>query len=257
MDELFGEDEEGEGETTTTRPEENGVLAFHRGTEMAMILHVQRVTKPGISNIPAILQAIDEFCMTRHWMMHVGAQKKSIIEREVSRLLGQTQQGQSSSLTMCEIGSYCGYSCIALCHHFLKQHPSLRYICVEGDPECVKWTRTLVSYAGLDEIVTVIESTVTPELATHFGQSIDVLFIDHDKARYKSDLLVFENLFLKTGAVVVADNTLSFGKPLTDYLDHVRNKDYYSSSECFEAFVEYAPEDTEEYRDGVEISVKR
>lgn len=45
---------------------------------------------------------------------------------------------------------------------------------------------------------------------------VDVLFIDHEKTLYLDDLRMVEAAgLLNEGAVVVADNVLSFGQPLT------------------------------------------
>ena len=45
---------------------------------------------------------------------------------------------------------------------------------------------------------------------------------------------------MQDGCVVVADNVLSFGQPKSDYLEHVRNQDIYSSSILHKSFVEYS-----------------
>jgi hypothetical protein len=53
--------------------------------------------------------------------------------------------------------------------------------------------------------------------------AVDLLFIDHEKSQYLSDLQIIEShQLLQPGSVVVADNVLSFGRPLQAYLDHVR-----------------------------------
>ena len=45
---------------------------------------------------------------------------------------------------------------------------------------------------------------------------VDMLFIDHEKALYVDDLRMVEAAgLLEAGAVVAADNVLSFGQPLT------------------------------------------
>jgi len=73
--------------------------------------------------------------------------------------------------------------------------------------------------------------------------------------------------FLRPGCVVVADNVLSFGAPLADYLGHVRNaQGPYASSSLREGRVEYSGEAEGALEngqkddlmvDGVEISVLR
>jgi catechol O-methyltransferase len=257
---LFGsDDEEEERDSTLVRPKTCGVLAFHPGTEQALILHVKRTSRGG--DVGEILRAVDVFCSTRHWMMHVGPVKAKIIKQEISSRL---ESDCRTSLVCVELGSYCGYSACTLASHLLAAFPErpLRYICIEGDPECVGWSRELVEYCSLSHIITVVEGTVSSTLTTNVvtdlvGEDgkIDLLFIDHDKAAYRSDLELIEKAnLLRSGSVVAADNVLSFGKPIVDYLTYVRDPERFSSSELFLSSVEYSEEGEEE--DGVEISIK-
>ena len=90
--------------------------------------------------------------------------------------------------------------------------------------------------------------------------AIDLLLIDHDKKQYKSDLLLFESSsLLGNGTLVVADNVLSFGVPIQDYLDYVRDeKGPFSSSSCYPCSIEYADADTPHpTEDALEVSVHR
>lgn len=67
---MFGDSDESDGEQPESRPPTCGVLAFHNGTEEAMLLYVERTAT---KNDPrTILAAIDKFCYTRHWMMNIG-----------------------------------------------------------------------------------------------------------------------------------------------------------------------------------------
>ena len=70
---------------------------------------------------------------------------------------------------------------------------------------------------------------------------IDLLFIDHEKSRYLTDLLAFEkNGLIKKGTVVVADNVLSLGIPLDDYLNYVKNNNGLYVSETKYSSLEYS-----------------
>ena len=53
-----------------TRDAENGIMAFHQGTEESMVLFVEKTAPQG--DAAAVLAAVDDFCYTKHWMMHVG-----------------------------------------------------------------------------------------------------------------------------------------------------------------------------------------
>lgn len=114
----------------------------------------------------------------------------------------------------------------------------------------------MIEYAGLSDKVKVILGNISTNktlikedlnnllISNHGINTIDVLFIDHDKLKYLDDLNIIENCgLLKTGSVVVADNVLSFGQPLHAYLRHVRdstNKGLYSHSDLHKCYLEYS-----------------
>jgi len=77
-----------------------------------------------------VLQAIDEFCMSRHWMMHVGPEKGTILLNSLrdamkNKMMMEQQYGSSSSssslesnaiipFVAVELGTYCGYASILM-----------------------------------------------------------------------------------------------------------------------------------------------
>ena len=64
-------DETSRTDALSLRPASSGVLAFHAGIEDAMLLYVERMAAPGDS--ASVISAVDNFCYTRHWMMHVSS----------------------------------------------------------------------------------------------------------------------------------------------------------------------------------------
>jgi predicted O-methyltransferase YrrM len=86
------------------------------------------------------------------------------------------------------------------------------------------------------------EDELFKRLKTDITDTIDLLFIDHEKSRYLTDLIAFERSGLMTkGTIVVADNILSLGIPLSDYIDHVKDENgLYISSETKTASLEYS-----------------
>ena len=274
LDDLFGEDdgvECGFDREGVSRPLASGVLSFHNGTEEAMFHYVKN--KVPMGDYCGVLQAIDEFCYTQHWMMHIGDQKQHLLTK------GLTLAGKCSVVV--ELGSYCGYSAVYIASQ-LSVGKGEHLFCIECEPKCLFWTQRLVDYAGLADKVTVIQSAASDcenwsKMLTNTNSdggdninfSIDVLFIDHDKAQYLPDLTaVVQAGLLRSGSVVVADNVLSFGAPLTEYLQYVRNPEGpFATSELFDGVVEYSEpvasdgtrirNENENYVDGVEISVFR
>ena len=216
-----------------------------------MIYAAEKKKSPVSAEI--ILNAIDSFCYSRHWMMHIGDVKAKILEVGVERTARKSN--------FVEIGSYCGYSAISLASKLSKG----KLYCIEISPACVKWTQRMVDLANLTDKVEVLLGSsieVLPYLKEKV-ESIDLLFLDHDKSKYLQDLLVFESSgLLKSGTVVIADNILSFGCPMVDYMSHVRAEGgYYSSSVLHHCSIEYSAGElslsTIDLEDGIEISIFR
>ena len=174
-------------------------------------------------------------------MMHIGDQKSKYLSQAVrdakTRSLGHP-------MTCLELGSYCGYSTVLIAKDL--DEGSMLYS-IEFSDQCVAWTNQLVQYAGLSHKVKVIHGTcddltTLSQLHESIGQSVSLLFIDHDKRKYLSDLNIIESYgLMKSGCVVVADNVMCLGKPSTEYLAHVRNPaGPYSQSVYHNSFIEYA-----------------
>lgn len=212
-----------------------------------MLLHVYNNSTK--NDINSILNAIDNFCWSRHWMMHLGNEKSLYI----SDLLNNNIINNNDIIKpiMIEIGSYCGYSSILL-GKYLKDDGHLW--CIECNEKCVNYTKKLIDYAGLENKITVIHMDVSNDnelfrilkndIYNKYKSdcTIDLLFIDHEKSRYLTDLLAFERSgLMKKGTVVIADNVLSLGIPLDDYLNHVKDKNgLYCFSETRYASLEYS-----------------
>lgn len=64
------DDEDSRAAALQLRPAGSGVLAFHSGIEEAMLLFVERVATSG--DPKSVLLAVDNYCYSRHWMMHVS-----------------------------------------------------------------------------------------------------------------------------------------------------------------------------------------
>ena len=122
-----------QNEEQNRRDPGNGVLAFHAGTEIALFHHVQTqlstmkaapaadvdvdtdVTRAMIRNAQTVLDLVDSYCLSRHWMMHVGPEKATPLRKFIGDCLaetGRTTDGSNSAFTFVELGTYCGYSSI-------------------------------------------------------------------------------------------------------------------------------------------------
>jgi catechol O-methyltransferase len=191
--------------------------------------------------------------------MKVGFLDSAIDTALENRRVSSAPEPDAAGLVCLEIGSYCGYSAVKIASR-LRSGIDILY-CIECDPKCVRWTSQLVEFAGLSDRVRVIQGVISSDLLRNVSDSIqgifpnmqgppriDVLFVDHDKKMYYSDLKIVEaSGLLQSGSVVVADNVLSFGTPKQDYLDHVYSSGLYRSNTLHKCFIEYAiPEDYDE-----------
>lgn len=167
-------------------------------------------------NPTKVLAAIDEFARTKKYLMNVGDDKGKI----VSDLIAEVKPK-----VMVELGGYIGYSCI-LFGDAMRQAGGQQYFSLERNPEFAAVIASLVDLAGLSDIVKVIvgSSDVCIKRLHDSGavKHIDLMFLDHYKPAYTTDLKLCEQLGLITpGTVLAADNVIKPGNP--PYLEYVRS----------------------------------
>lgn len=124
-----------------------------------------------------------------------------------------------------ELGGYIGYSCI-LFGDAVRRAGGKRYFSLERNPEFGAVIASLVDLAGLSDVVKVIvgSSDVSIKRLHSNGtlKHIDMMFLDHYKPAYKTDLKLCEELGLVgPGSVYAADNVITPGNP--PYLEYVRS----------------------------------
>lgn len=186
----------------------------------------------------SVLNTIDSFVSeTGTFLMNVGPEK--------GKLLAETIKDHKPLNTL-ELGSFLGYSAIIIAM-FLPEAGSL--VSVDHDKDSVAASKEIVKYAGLENKVHFINST-SDEAINALKESFDFIFIDHEKNRYYSDLLLMENLnLINKGGIVFADNVGIFEDKMKDYFSHVRDSGVYTSKNIG-AHLEYR----DNVYDAVEIS---
>ena len=186
----------------------------------------------------SVLNTIDCFVSeTGTFLMNVGPEK--------GKLLAETIKDHKPLNTL-ELGSFLGYSAIIIAM-FLPEAGSL--VSVDHDKDSVAASKEIVKYAGLENKVHFINST-SDEAINALKESFDFIFIDHEKNRYYSDLLLMENLnLINKGGIVFADNVGIFEDKMKDYFSHVRDSGAYTSKNIG-AHLEYR----DNVYDAVEIS---
>ena len=186
-----------------------------------------------------VLHTIDRFAREVRWLMNVGPDKGPLIEELAGRLPPEAR--------VLELGAYCGYSSIMLGNALGRQ---AHVTSIEINKTFVESARAIVEVAGLGDRITFLEGSSTEVLATLEGR-FDLVFLDHWKHLYKTDLMLMEQRGLVgPGTIVVADNVGAVFDP-DEYLRHVRTSGRYDS-EHRAATIEYT-----NIADAVEISVHR
>ncbi|CAJ1959056.1 unnamed protein product [Cylindrotheca closterium] len=248
-----------------------GILAFHAGTEQALLNHVtSTVSKSKASSVDAgfILESIDEFCMQRHWMMHVGPKKAPILASFLTQMCADI--AKKEHITLVELGTYTGYSSIMISKELLEMGVNFTIYSVEVVEGNAQVAQALVKLAGVQDSVKILlldprKETLSTKLreAMGAGATIDFLFIDHDKSLYLPDLKQIEKAgYLKCGSYVAADNVVFAG--IDDYRQYIGElvKNGIVESRLEESWLEYCEPDfvtdnskNDLMKDGIELSI--
>lgn len=162
-----------------------------------------------------VLDLIDEFDKQYH-LVNVGATKGKI----VTDLIDETKPK-----TMIELGCYVGYSAI-LFGDALRRNGGERYLSLELNPEFAAIANMLVELAGLRDFVRIIVGRSDLSLNKLYTSGelskIEVMFIDHYKPAYTTDVKLCEHHgMIVPGSILAADNVLYPGNP--PYLEYVRS----------------------------------
>lgn len=191
---------------------------FDDGREVELLHYV--FGRPNIDDIrgspSAVLAAIDDFARTQKYLMNVGEDKGRI----VTDLIAEVEP-----TNMVELGGYVGYSCI-LFGDAVRKAGGKRYWSLERNPEFAAVIMALVDLAGLSDTVKLVIGSSDASLKRLYDhgdlKKIDLMFLDHYKPAYTTDLKLCEELgIVGPGTVLAADNVIKPGNP--PYLEYVRS----------------------------------
>lgn len=165
---------------------------------------------------PAVLKAIDEYGRQQKYLMNVGEDKGRIVTSLIQK---------AKPSIMLELGGYCGYSTI-LFGSVLKSSGGKKYYSLERSPKFAKVIESFVRMAGLDDIVEVVVGSSDASIRKLYDDgkvtTVEMMFLDHYKPAYLTDLKLCESLgLIKKGTVLAADNVIKPGNP--PYLSYVRS----------------------------------
>lgn len=218
-------------------------IKFDDGREIRLLhaIHSRSDLSQIRNNPTAVLAAIDDYARSIAYLMNVGPDKGRIVSNLIS---------EQKPRIMLELGGYIGYSCILFGAALRDASGSgAKYYSLERNPEFAAVIMCLVELAGLSEVVKVVVGPSDESLrrltkegkldgsvrasgsksqsngaanGTSAGKAgIDLMFLDHYKPAYRTDLQLCEELgLIHEGTVLAGDNCIEPGNPA--YLEYVR-----------------------------------
>jgi catechol O-methyltransferase len=189
------------------------------GREAALASHVLANARAG--DVDDAIRAVDEFCYEQSLMMNVGDEKGEILDAAIRR---------ADPRRLLELGTYCGYSALRTAR---VMPDGAHLYSIEFQPDNAGIARRILDHAGVGDHVTVVVGTLGDGGATitaleeehgFAGESLDFVFLDHDKDAYLPDLeRIVAKGWLRPGARAVADNVKFPGAPA--YREHMRARE--------------------------------
>ncbi len=190
------------------------------GRELACAAYVE--TNAGRGDVDDVLNTIDEFAVEKAMLVNIGDEKGELLDAAVRR---------ADPAVALELGTYCGYSALRIA----RAAPDATVFTVELSASNAEVARRIWTHAGLADRITCVVGTIgdggqtLDALAGRHGVgpgSVDLLFIDHEKSVYLSDLqAILDRGWLHKGSIAVADNVRIPGAPrYRKYMREQQNK---------------------------------
>lgn len=174
------------------------------GREAAAADFVETRARPG--DLDDVIATIDRFAYEHSYLINVGDEKGLLLDDAVRRV---------DPKTALELGTYCGYGALRIA----RAAPQARVFSVELSAANAEVARRIWAHAGVADRITCVVGTIgdggaTLDALDFAPGELDFLFLDHDKDAYLTDLRsILDRGWLRTGAVVVADNVGIPGAP--------------------------------------------
>lgn len=178
------------------------------GREAAAVRYVLANARRG--DIDDVLAAIDRYAYNESFLINVGDEKGELLDAAVRR---------AAPALALELGTYCGYGALRIA----RAAPTARVYSIELSADNAENARRIWQHAGVGDRVTCLVGTIGDGGRTldtladehEFSTgSVDLVFLDHDKNAYLSDLQsILDRGWLHDGTIVVADNVKIPGAP--------------------------------------------
>ena len=152
------------------------------GREEACAAYVEANARRG--DVDNVLATIDMFATEKSMLVNVGDEKGELLDAAVRR---------ANPKLVLELGTYCGYSALRIA----RAAPDAEVFSVELSSDNAEVAQRIWAHAGVDDRVTCVVGTIgdggqtLDALSNEHGfgaGSVDLLFIDHEKSVYLSDL---------------------------------------------------------------------
>jgi len=178
------------------------------GREAAAADYVVRHARPG--DAADALAKLDEYSYRKSFLVSIGDEKGGLLDAAVHR---------AEPRLAVELGTYCGYGALRIA----LAAPSAAVVSVELSPANAEVARRIWEHAGVAGRISCVVGTIgdggptLDRLQNDYGcvpGAVDLLFIDHDKNAYLTDLhSILDRGWLHPGSIVVADNVGIPGAP--------------------------------------------
>ena len=234
------------------RNPKNGAFTFQVHAEYELLLHVQkdldcRKASSTSADVTAelepariIMKSIDNYCLRKQWMYHIGYEKagavRTFLQRSLHDFIARHSvallNGKKMQFTAADLGTYCGYSALVMCHAIRSllidmeasgdlraKYVEFEVVTTEVSSKLMNVAQSLFRLGKMDKFVTCIlvkdGDLLSEVIQTHFNKGdggknqIDFLLLDHKKAIYLTDLTDLESHnLLRSGSYVAADNVV-------------------------------------------------
>jgi catechol O-methyltransferase len=181
---------------------------FGDGREAACAAYVEANARRG--DLDDVIATVDRFAGEKSLLVNVGDEKGELLDAAVRR---------ADSKVALELGTYCGYGSLRIA----RAAPEAKVFSVEFAAANAEIARRIWTHAGIEDRVTCVVGTIgdggmtldtlTDEHGFTTG-TVDLVFIDHDKSAYLSDLQsILDRGWLHPGSIAVADNVGVPGAP--------------------------------------------
>jgi catechol O-methyltransferase len=181
---------------------------FGDGREEACAAYVEANARRG--DLDDVIATIDRFASEKSMLVNVGDEKGELLDAAVRR---------ADPKVALELGTYCGYSSLRIA----RAAPQATVYSVEFAATNAEIAHRIWTHAGVQDRITCVVGTIgdggatLDALACDHGFAagmVDLVFIDHDKSAYLSDLQsILARGWLHRGTIAVAHNVGVPGAP--------------------------------------------